>query len=208
MASKRRHRHRRAARTEPHRPARKRILVLCEGQNTEPQYLRGFQRWCRNPLVEVKVAPHHGVPQALVQRACELVNEARARARRERDDNLTYDEIWCVFDRDEHPNIQRARQLAADNQIEVALSNPCFELWLLLHFRESPGMQEGKDMLRLLRKHLPEYDKRVRFADYERGYESAAHRAKSLDATARADGEQGRNPTSDVFRLAESIRRS
>lgn len=206
MVSNRRNRQRRPARTEPSRPPNKRILVLCEGKNTEPQYLLAFCRWHRNSLVEVSVTPGPGVPRTLVERARDGAREASERARRERDINLAYDEVWCVFDRDEHPGLEDARQMARDNDIETALSNPCFELWLLLHFRESPGLQGRKDMLRLLKKHIRGYDKHVDFDAYHSGYEAAVARAKRLDADARADDDDGRNPTTGVHRLTESIR--
>lgn len=207
MRSNRRNRERRPARSETLRAPRKRILVLCEGQNTEPQYLRGFKQWCRNPLVEIVVHPGHGVPRTLVQRAKGAKLEAEQLAARERDDNLAYDEVWCVFDTDEHPHLDEALGMARDNSIEVALSNPCFELWLLLHFRESPGMQGRKDVARLLRKHVRDYDKQVTFSDYQPGYTSAVERAQRLEAAARADEEDGRNPSSGVHRLTESVLR-
>jgi hypothetical protein len=46
------------------------------------------------------------------------------------------DEVWCVFDVDEHPKLAEARDQANANGIQLAVSNPCFELWLLLHFQE------------------------------------------------------------------------
>lgn len=49
-------------------------------------------------------------------------------ARRERDDHLRFDEVWGVFDIDEHPNLPEVRELAAENGIELAISNPRFEL--------------------------------------------------------------------------------
>jgi hypothetical protein len=86
MPSNRRHRQRRPARIEPSRRPRKRILVLCEGQNTEPQYLLGFKRWCRNPLVEVVVDAEHRVPLTLVRRAKDARLEAERRARDDEED--------------------------------------------------------------------------------------------------------------------------
>jgi hypothetical protein len=206
MGSNRRHRERPPARREPSRRPGKRILVLCEGRNTEPQYLLGFKQWCRNPLVEVVVHPEHGVPLTLVRRAKQSRIEATQRAAHEHDDNVAYDEIWCVFDTDEHPNLEHACAIARDDGIEVALSNPCFELWLLLHFRDSPGMQGRKDVSRLLRKQLGAYDKRVDFVAYQPGYAAAVERAKRLEFAARLDGEEGRNPTTGVHRLTESVR--
>lgn len=134
-------RNRRPARRAQQIEPRERILVLCEGKNTEPQYVRGFRRWCQNSLVDVVIAGAHGVPLTLVREAKRLMEDARERAKRERDEFLSYDSVWCVFDVDEHPNVPEAVDMACANGIELAISNPCFELWLLLHFRENPGAQ-------------------------------------------------------------------
>ncbi|MFT7647504.1 MAG: hypothetical protein ACI8Y4_002253 [Candidatus Poriferisodalaceae bacterium] len=53
--------------------------------------------------------------------------------RRRKADGPDFDEIWCVFDTDEHPNLEQAVAEAADSNIRTARSNPCFELWLVLH---------------------------------------------------------------------------
>lgn len=55
MASAR-NRSRRQARTAPFRDPKPLILVVSEGKLTEPEYLRGLQRACRNPRVTIKVA--------------------------------------------------------------------------------------------------------------------------------------------------------
>lgn len=53
------------------------------------------------------------------------------------------DEVWAVFDKDdldvENKNAERfeeAFRIAEANDIKVAYSNECFELWLLLHYMD------------------------------------------------------------------------
>jgi hypothetical protein len=41
-----------------------------------------------------------------------------------------------MFDRDEHPNFARAIDLADRHGIKLAMSNPCLELWFILHFED------------------------------------------------------------------------
>ena len=96
--------------------------------------------------------------------------------------------------------------MARDNAIDLAVSNPCFELWLLLHFRESPGMQDRAKIKTMLTQHVPEYDKHVEFTAYSAGYEQAVTRAKRVDELAESAGEPGRNPTTGVYKLTELIR--
>jgi RloB-like protein len=203
MPTPRRNRERRPGRRPPFRDPKPIVLIVCEGARSEPEYFRGFVSACRNPRVRIEIAKEHGVPRTIVAIAKRLKQEAEASARRERDENLAYDSVWCVFDVDEHPNVPDARKMARDNGIEVAISNPCFELWLLLHSRESPGMKDRAAILRMLKKHVPDYDKGVDFAQFSAGYLDAVRRAERLDKQAQGDPEC--NPTTGVYRLTRII---
>jgi hypothetical protein len=143
---------------------------------------------------------------ALVCAAAALRDRAAERARREGDDNLTYDEVWCVFDVDEHARVMQAQRLAAQEEVRIAVSNPCFELWLLLHFREQTGHLDPRRTASLLQNHLRVYEKHVRFVEFAPGYEPAVRRAESLDAQHARVGSQGGNPSTGVYRLTERIR--
>lgn len=200
-----RDRSRRPGRKNATREARKRILVICEGEVTEPEYLKQFKVWQRNPLVAVEIAKEHGVPRTLVDIAKRMKEEAELAAHTERDENLLYDEVWCVPDVDQHPRIHEARQKARDNGISLAVSNPCFELWLLLHFRDSPGARPHHDVQDLMRQHVPGFEKHVDFKLFRDGYEQARRRATQLIKHAEEDGDPHRNPTTRVHLLTESI---
>jgi len=201
-----RSRKREPGRRKPFRDPKPRILVVTEGEITEPEYLKGFCRACQNQRVRIEVAKEHGVPMTLVRTAKQYKEEAEQDAAREKDDNLGFDSVWCVFDVDEHPDIADAKVMAKDNSIDVAISNPCFELWLLLHFRNNPGMQDRKKMKGMLRNHVPDYDKHVDYAMYSKGYSQAVTRAKRMNRSAGEADELERNPTTGVYELTESIR--
>jgi hypothetical protein len=181
--------------------------VVCEGKVTEPSYIQGFVRETRNATVEVRIHGEHGDPRKLVEMAKHKRDEAKARAKREKDDNLAYDEVWCAFDRDQHERFEDACQMARDNQLELAVSNPCVELWLLLHFRESPGAQDREHVRKMLKKFLPDYDKHFDFDRVADLVDRAAKRARRLDKEAKQVGEPLRNPTTGFYRLTESIAR-
>jgi hypothetical protein len=98
--------------------------------------------------------------------------------------------------------------MARDNGIGVAVSNPCIELWLYLHFADSPGMQDRHRMLRLLREKIPGYTKHVQFKEFVAQVDIAKQRAHRLDEQADLDKESGRNPTTSIWKLLEDILRS
>lgn len=206
MVSRRRLDDRPIARRGPTRAPLRRILVVCEGRETERRYIEAFQHAVRNPRVHVEVARETGVPKTVVKEAIALRERAEQEALRERDENLRWDEVWGVFDVDDHPSLAEAVELAGRHAIRVAVSNPCFELWALLHFQDQQAHIERGKLRAALQRHLRGYDKVLDFDRMHPGYEEALRRATALADRAARDGEPGRNPTTDVPRLTESIR--
>jgi hypothetical protein len=86
----------------------------------------------------------------------------------------------------------------------VAVSNPCFEVWLLLHRGECASPCQNCDaVIHKLRKHLPAYDKtRLRFGDFAAGLEQALVRAQRLEPSGE---NHTRNPSTGVWRLINTI---
>ena len=182
------------------------VLLVCEGTVTEPQYFQGLANSCRNPRVQIEISPRRGVPKTLVEIAKQLKNDSQTRAEKTRDRNLAYDSVWCVFDIDDHPNLPDAKQMARDNGIDLAISNPCIELWLLLHFREHPGMKHRIEVKAMMKDYILNYEKAVDFRDYAHGCDQAIVRARRMDKAAVEEGEPGRNPTTGVHALVAMIR--
>ena len=201
MLRKRDNLQRRRAFAEP----RPRVLVCCEGKVTEPSYFNGLKQRGHNGLLHVEVQPVGMTPKPLVDYAVDLKEEAETKARREKDDNLKYDEVWCVFDVDAHERLPDAKQKANANQIRLAISNPCFELWLLLHFQHQRAHIERDRAQSACRDRMPGYDKEVPFDRVFPHYQSAVQRAVELDHWQETRGCAGENPSTGVHRLTERI---
>ncbi|MCD0452210.1 RloB family protein [Actinocorallia sp. API 0066] len=184
------------------------ILVFTEGKKTEPLYLNHWSRLHRERVI-VKVADFHADPFSLVREAASQKKSDERSARKGRGDS--FDEYWCSFDIDEHPKIPQAIQMAAENGISLAISNPCVELWFALHFRDVPTYIHRYDVQREVRdllkcgKALPPAAL-GRLAD---NFQAAKGRAVLLDRKHAADGSApGTNPSSNMWSLIEVIRRS
>jgi hypothetical protein len=107
-----------------------------------------------------------------------------------------YDGVWCVVDTDSF-DIQAAQTAAERLGVDLAISEPCFELWLLLHFTgHTAHVDNGTAACRLLKKHLPGYDKKLDYVAFDSGVQSAITRAKALPPG---------NPSTDVWRLVEVL---
>ncbi len=116
-------------RTPGTRPERRTIVVFSEGKNTECDYIKALKRLpevYQSTSLRIVVDPTHGVdPLTLVQTAVS------------HDGYADIDECWCFFDVEcpvPHAHLKEAKDLADRKRIKLAISNPCFELWLLLHF--------------------------------------------------------------------------
>lgn len=114
-------------RKRPWRSQRETFLIYCEGKNTEPSYFNKF----RISSVTIKAYGEGRNTIGLVRRAIEIRDKNPDR----------YDQVWCVFDMDEHGvhNFNEAIKLAKKSGLHVAYSNQAFEYWLILHFENHNG---------------------------------------------------------------------
>ena len=101
-----------------------RILIVCEGEKTEPNYFRAFPK--DENRCYVKPMGVGCVTKSLVKRAIEIRKIS----------SPPFNKVWCVFDKDDCPDrdFNDAIQMAKSNNMDVAYSNEAFELWYLLHF--------------------------------------------------------------------------
>lgn len=108
---------------------RKKIYIFTEGEKTEPEYFQSIksENKCRN--IEIKIIGKGFNTLSLIDYIINYKNSLNDKFLPRQD------KIWAVFDKDSFvENFDIAIKKAQDNEIEVAYSNECFELWYLLHF--------------------------------------------------------------------------
>lgn len=159
---------------------RARVLIVCEGEATEPCYFKAHRsaRRLRTATVEVRGHECGSDPQSVVGWAA----RQKQLATRNRD---PFDSVWCVFDLDQRADadIRAARELAGSHGIRVALSDPCFELWYLLHFRYSTAFVSGEQVIAQLEGSIGGYTKsRKLYAELVERQEDAIGNAERLRA--------------------------
>ncbi|MFD6754794.1 RloB family protein [Micromonospora gifhornensis] len=164
------------------------MLIATNGESTERAYFNGIKHeaWVRPRVV---VVAERGSPVDLV----------RAASRRRQSDD--YDEAWAVCDVDEFATEPATREaLAVD--VKITWSNPCFEVWLLLHYRGHVGFVENAKKARdLLRAHDPQWDKTaLDFAKFRDRIEDACRRADQLDPAPKG------NPSTSVGQIIAALR--
>lgn len=112
-----------------------RHLIVCEGKETEPRYFEGLKAALRTAdgrkvAVVVRGSGKHTL--GLLEYAEEVCRYAPD----------SFDHVWLVFDKDdfsadEFDRVGRecAATLGSVCTFHALWSNPCFEIWPLLHLR-------------------------------------------------------------------------
>jgi hypothetical protein len=186
-----------------------RVLIVCEGEKTECNYLDEIRQIARIPSAHIQVIPSGlGTDPRSVVKSAEAVFESKGKG---------FERIYAVFDRDDHPEYANAihmacakdKKLKSDEKqpvrFEAIVSVPCFELWLLLHFSDVWSPIHRDTVLARLRTHVTVYKKGLPnlFELTRANLEAATSRAKTLKQTnQRIPGEV---PYTDVHELVDFL---
>lgn len=185
-----------------------RVLIVCEGEKTEPLYFDDIRKQNRVPTAHIKVLHADGTqPRQVVDFA-----EATFRASKE------YDWVFAVFDRDDHATYIDAlnRAEALDNTLKnddgkkarfVAVpSVPCFELWILLHYADIQAFFHRAEIINRVGQHIAGYDKGMEavYATTEPSLMVAVERATRLQQ--RFNARPGTDPFTRAHEVVQLLR--
>ncbi|MET1255321.1 RloB family protein [Aliikangiella maris] len=144
--------------------AYEKILIVCEGEKTEPSYFSEIKdkHELNSANIDI-VGDCDSCPTAIVE-------FAKKKYKEEKDLGDPYDKVFCVFDRDTHAKYESAITLANKSKpsdtFVIINSVPCFEYWLILHFdfrtrpySPLPGKSMGQQIISELKQFLPNYSK-------------------------------------------------
>lgn len=196
------------------------IVIASEGKDTERIYFRALAKEYTNPRMHVHILERSEDEQnnSSPEHVLKQLNDYKGHYELESDD-----ELWLVVDRDRWTEAMLSRvatECAQDNFMHVALSNPCIELWLLLHLVDATLLTSEEEQLwmenRRKSKNADPYLK-VRLRQEMGSYHESSYDAKMLIehvdvAIARAEA-LDKNPAdrwpqtlgTRVYLLAESV---
>lgn len=172
-----------------------------EGEKTEEQYFSLF----RSTRVRVEILPAGpeglSAPKQVLERLVKFEDQF---------DLGGDDEKWLVLDVDRQRGqfLDEVTQVARESGYGLAISNPCFELWLLLHFQDAPlADADCAAMIECLRPHVGGHNKaRIKLEPYTPArMAEAAARARALEGG--PDTRWPAPPGTHVFRVVERLLR-
>lgn len=182
------------------------VLIVCEGRETEPNYIDGLCEHLGVNRQAVKVIRGGSVtdPVGLVKKAQRLFKEDGG-----------HDLVYVVCDGDA-PHLAEARQLAQKKtlrnaarvrtHVNVVASHPSFEFWLLLHFEYSArAYPAAADVTDAIRRHVTDYEKNERniFAKVAAGLDAACQNVEKLKIELNQTG--ARTPDTDFCTLVDQL---
>lgn len=151
------------ARKKGKKPPHDRILIVCEGEKTEPLYFEEIRRENRVSSAHINVihSAYGTQPRQIVEYAYDQFIEQQK----------AFERVYAVFDRDDHPTYHEALTLAEsldqrlrnDEKKPVTFkaipSVPCFELWYLLHYQDVSSFYDRNETYTKLCGHHRDYNK-------------------------------------------------
>lgn len=195
-------------RNKPQRSPSKRILIVCEGEKTEPNYFEEIRKKLELVTTDVVITGDcDSSPDQVLTEAEKLYKESV-------DEQNKFDLVFCVFDKDSHKTYQgtidKIKKKKPKDIFKAITSDPCFEYWYILHFtyttkpytrsgKKSPGDLVVSD----LKNYIPKYDKgKTHYYEQLKGklHNAIIHAKRSNDEYDRAGGGI---PTTKVHELIE-----
>ena len=161
------------------------FFVFCEGK-TEELYIKFLKSKYRLPIdIDTKIAGNR-------------INASHIRNYKSQKQKHPKDRTYLMYDLDAPKMLEKLQGI---NNTFLISSNPCFELWYLLHFQELTGEIDSNHCLERLQQQFPSFrkeilDEKLKFV-LDSKQEKAIHRAMKL--------EKYKNPSSEVFRLIQDL---
>jgi hypothetical protein len=186
------------------------VLIVCEGTKTEPNYFEGLKKAYGLSSANILICEdkHGSDPRGIVKCAVEKIKL-----------DSGFDRVYCVFDRDKHPTFNDAIQILQGKyrkKLFRSLSIPCFEIWLLLHFKYTTRQfcvaavgSDCDEVISELKTFIPDYQKGKEdiFGITKERTDFAIKNAKRLvkhqQDSRRSLGDQ--NPLTEIYELVEYL---
>lgn len=131
------------------RPLQKKMLIVCEGKNTEVDYFDKFH------IPGITIVPvGTGLSTSKLVREVESIKALQLKRKKLK----KFDEVWVVFDKDDNKDFEDAIRLALSLKYKVAYTNQAFEYWFVLHFIDHQGNAMPRtDYAEQINKHLKQH---------------------------------------------------
>jgi len=125
----------------------RKVFIFTEDSVTEQRYFREFIAFYKIPQARVRVIDRestHSSPDSVIG----YVIDFQKTIRKNESDISAHYVYWLVIDTDRWgANLAKTVDDAYQRNFDVAISNPCFEIWLLLHYQDADSVKDKESVL-------------------------------------------------------------
>lgn len=198
------------ARKKEKRASYDKVLIVCEGEKTEPNYFNELKQHFEINSANIAVDGSCGSsPKSVLQRAEQLYKVEERKGD-------PFDRVYCVFDKDSHETydatIEKIKNKRPKNVFIAAVSVPSFEYWLLLHFNYTTQPYAATEklstagvVLKQLKKYMPEYEKGQRDVFNSLFDKLQFATANAVRAKKQAESNHSDNPSTTIHELVSYL---
>lgn len=189
----------RLRREQEFRDQKKIFWISTEGARSEPIYFKRIQELRNEIVVKLVKTNDRSDPESVLRQLKQKLKENRLRE---------LDQAWLVVDRDNWSETQiniLVEWASKKANYGLAISNPKFELWLVMHFEKGKKIHSSQDCNDRLERYIPGYNKKFdpKLFTIDRINQAISH-AKQRDCPPCTDWPQ--NPgTTTVYRLIQKL---
>lgn len=197
------------------------LFIFTEGENTEPQYINAViedrLKIVEQTITKTKIRKNIRInedktgndPQTLVENAVSIQRQLNA-------DNCYF---LCIFDNDmridtkgkDFDRIKKAFDIAKNHEVDIIFSNPSFEYWALLHFKDTSAPMDQTEAINQLKKYVKKYDRKL--LDYslmqltEKSATERANKYRAYDKIPKKLDQVKENPNTNADIILEVIQK-
>ena len=195
-------------RRKPFIAQRQRFILISEGKNTELAYFEALKAHYPSALIAIEYVGPAGTPISIKSKVAARMAELRQEQRN--NPSAKADTVWAVFDRDKHDYIDEAIAGCKSAGGQVAYSNPCFEVWLILHHEDYHAADDHSQIQKRYQKLDPDYvhngSKTPNCAMLIDKVEAAEQRGENQCKRREEEGKPLGRPCTTVYKLTRAIR--
>lgn len=189
--------HRRNSHGTSSRAFKHSILIVCEGK-TEHAYVQRLKqtRWADKNL-SFQYSGNNTNAGADLKSLIDRTNKTG-----------NFKECWIICDTDDNAvHEDQLRQYLNKSSQKIAVTHPCFEYWLVLHYTDPKGTQTRSDAKKSLEKLVPHYRKGNIPREIETLVDEAVKREKNNPNRRRGATLLPSSPQSGMLEFIETIDR-
>ncbi|MDN5342760.1 MAG: hypothetical protein PWP28_1635 [Oceanotoga sp.] len=124
------------------------FIMFCEG-DTEVKYFNSLNNHLKDSNIVITTKKSNKTDCIGIHKYAENYKNSN---------NNEFDYYFLVFDKD-YNSFENIEKVMSKKEYKILFSNPCFELWIILHYKLIDKKTDCKEIIKMIKKFIPNYSK-------------------------------------------------